>query len=206
MLQRSLVIWTVVSLTTAKFKPLIFSDYCSILLNISYNHFARTTQKTASIVKEVCLLIRCLAVDVLLRALATAGMCLPSRCLAMGLHVTVCNGTCVDSCELRMSLSSPCYSFVFWIWNSNFGWVRRVSGLWVARPRSTEAARRLVGTRHQALNHQASRSWRCFETSRCLRNTRHFNPEFQTLYVSPLTCSSPCLLVFLLTSLFDTED
>jgi hypothetical protein len=33
---------------------------------------------------EACLLIRCLAVDVLLlRALVPAGMCLPSRCLAM---------------------------------------------------------------------------------------------------------------------------
>jgi hypothetical protein len=30
-----------------------------------YNHSARTTQRTASLVKEACLLIRCLAVDVL---------------------------------------------------------------------------------------------------------------------------------------------
>jgi hypothetical protein len=34
--------------------------------------------------------IRCLAMVVLLlRALAPAGMCLPSRCLTMGIHVTV---------------------------------------------------------------------------------------------------------------------
>jgi hypothetical protein len=34
-------------------------------------------------------MIRCLAMDViLLRALALAGMCLPIRCLAMGLYVT----------------------------------------------------------------------------------------------------------------------
>jgi hypothetical protein len=41
-----------------------------------YNHFTQTTQKTASIVKVACLLIRYLAVDILLlRALASAGMC-----------------------------------------------------------------------------------------------------------------------------------
>jgi hypothetical protein len=33
--------------------------------------------------------IRCLAIDVLLlREFACAGTCLPSRCLAMGIHVT----------------------------------------------------------------------------------------------------------------------
>jgi hypothetical protein len=51
---------------------------------------SRTKQKTASIVKEACLLMRCLAIDVLLfRALACAGVRLPSRCLAMGIYVTV---------------------------------------------------------------------------------------------------------------------
>jgi hypothetical protein len=55
-----------------------------------YNNFARNPQKTASVVKKACLMIRCLAMDVLfLRALARAGMCLPSRCLAMGIHVTI---------------------------------------------------------------------------------------------------------------------
>jgi hypothetical protein len=43
-----------------------------------------------SIVEETCLLLRCLAIDVLLlRASASAGMCLPSRCLAMALYVTI---------------------------------------------------------------------------------------------------------------------
>jgi hypothetical protein len=37
---------------------------------------------------EACLLIRCLAMDVLLRAFASAGMCLPSRFLAVALSVT----------------------------------------------------------------------------------------------------------------------
>jgi hypothetical protein len=64
--------------------------YCSMLLYAA-QHFARTTQKTASLVKEACLLIRCLAMDVLLLlALAPAGMCLRSRCLAVGLSVTMC--------------------------------------------------------------------------------------------------------------------
>jgi hypothetical protein len=47
-------------------------------------------ENTASIVKEACLMIRYLATDaILLRALALAGMCLPSRCLAVGECVTI---------------------------------------------------------------------------------------------------------------------
>jgi hypothetical protein len=62
---------------------------CRTLL---YNHFTRTSRKTPSyIVKEACLLTRCLAMDaLLLRAYAFVGMCSPSRCLAMGLRVTIC--------------------------------------------------------------------------------------------------------------------
>jgi hypothetical protein len=50
-------------------------------------------QKTALNVKEAYLLIRCLPMHVLLlRAFVYAGMCLPSRCLAMGIQVTIfCN-------------------------------------------------------------------------------------------------------------------
>jgi hypothetical protein len=56
-----------------------------------YNYFERTTQKTQSVVKEACLLIRYVAVDVLLLcAFASAAVYLPSRCLAMGIHVTLC--------------------------------------------------------------------------------------------------------------------
>jgi hypothetical protein len=37
-------------------------------------------------------LLRCLAIDVLfLRAFAPTGMCLLSRCVAMGIHVTIFN-------------------------------------------------------------------------------------------------------------------
>jgi hypothetical protein len=55
-----------------------------------YDYFARTTQKTAYIVMEACFLILYLAMNVLfLRAFASAGMCFPSRCLTMGIHVTM---------------------------------------------------------------------------------------------------------------------
>jgi hypothetical protein len=56
-----------------------------ILLNTFYNHFARITQKEF-------LLIRFLVIDVLLlRSFTSAGMCLPSPCLAVRIHVTVRN-------------------------------------------------------------------------------------------------------------------
>jgi hypothetical protein len=62
-------------------------DYILSCWTLLYNHLA---ENTASIVKEVCLLTRCLAVDVLLWcAFASARICLPSPCLAMGMHVTV---------------------------------------------------------------------------------------------------------------------
>jgi hypothetical protein len=56
-----------------------------------YNHFARTPRKTpTSIVKNACLQLRCLATDVLFfRSFATGGTCLPTRCLEMGMHVTI---------------------------------------------------------------------------------------------------------------------
>jgi hypothetical protein len=49
-----------------------------------YKPSARTTQKTQPVCCEGCLLIRCLAMDVLLREYACAGICLPSRCLETG--------------------------------------------------------------------------------------------------------------------------
>jgi hypothetical protein len=45
--------------------------YFFVLPNTSCNHFARTTQKTASIVKEAYFLVRYLAVDVLLHQYAS---------------------------------------------------------------------------------------------------------------------------------------
>jgi hypothetical protein len=73
----------------------------SMLLNTTLQKICTDhAENVAYIVKEACLLIRFLAMDVLLRALAPAGMCLPSRYLAMGLYVTlfvvrsswICNG------------------------------------------------------------------------------------------------------------------
>jgi hypothetical protein len=63
MLQRQLSLFrTVVSLTTAKFKPLL------LLIVPSYNSSARTPRKISSLVKNSRLLVRYLAMDVLLRA------------------------------------------------------------------------------------------------------------------------------------------
>jgi hypothetical protein len=45
--------------------------------------------KLGYIVKEACLLIRCLAMDVIfMRALARTGVCLLIRCLRICMHVT----------------------------------------------------------------------------------------------------------------------
>jgi hypothetical protein len=77
--------------------PILFRRlYCtpttaSFGTRLSYNYFTRTTRKTACIVDEACLPRPCLSIDVLLfRAFVSAGMCLASRCLAMGIHVTIC--------------------------------------------------------------------------------------------------------------------
>jgi hypothetical protein len=67
-------------------------------------------ENTASIFKEACLLVRCLAMGVLLlRVLAPARMCLPSRCLAIGLYVTLCIYQFIYSAELSSPLSSSNY-------------------------------------------------------------------------------------------------
>jgi hypothetical protein len=59
---------------------------------LPYNHSTRTPRKTLySIVERAFLLTRFLTLEVpLLSEFACAGMCLPSRCLAMGIHVTIC--------------------------------------------------------------------------------------------------------------------
>jgi hypothetical protein len=60
----------------------------SVLLPVpSYNSSVRTRRETpSSVVKNVCLLVRYLATDVLL----LLRMCLPGRCLAMGMCATIC--------------------------------------------------------------------------------------------------------------------
>jgi hypothetical protein len=82
-------------------------DY-SVLLYAAEHFFVTTlhgsTENTASIVKKACLLSNCLAIDVLLlRALACAGICLPSRFLAMGIrviiHIVACYAT-VDTVQI----------------------------------------------------------------------------------------------------------
>jgi hypothetical protein len=56
-----------------------------------YNPSARTPRKTSCIVKGACLLVRYQASPIVACA-CVFGMCLPSRCLAMGIKVTICFG------------------------------------------------------------------------------------------------------------------
>jgi hypothetical protein len=56
----------------------------------SYNSSARTRPKTApSLIKNVCLFFPYLTMSVLLLTVYASGMCLTSRCLAVGIYVTV---------------------------------------------------------------------------------------------------------------------
>jgi hypothetical protein len=127
----SLVTWTVVCLTAAKFKPLVFPvsrfalsnvanicifmilyDFYSVLLNRTrfYNHFALTVQKTQPFHcwqgvftaplhnNEDYSIAACVFV--------AAGMCLPSRCLAMNVYsdFTVPTFKCYVTIFLKLAL------------------------------------------------------------------------------------------------------
>jgi hypothetical protein len=86
---------------SAAAKPEDSTHYCTILPctpsttsglpNTSYDHFASIRRKTSfSVVNNACFQLRRLAIDVVVfRAIASAGMGLSSRCLAMGIHVTM---------------------------------------------------------------------------------------------------------------------
>jgi hypothetical protein len=64
------------------------SSECVLFLPLGTDH----TENTAFIVKEVCLMISYLTLDVLmLHAYASWKCVLPSRCLVMGIHITICN-------------------------------------------------------------------------------------------------------------------
>jgi hypothetical protein len=66
--------------------PLLCLVFGALLYHLGTDH----TENTARNVDEACLPRRCLAIDVLLfHAFASAGMCLASRCVAMGMHVTI---------------------------------------------------------------------------------------------------------------------
>jgi hypothetical protein len=68
---------------------------------IIYRHGPRR-KHSLCIVEKACLLIHCLAMDVLLlRAYASAEMCLPSRCLAMGLYIKIFCGTPLLHCSQK---------------------------------------------------------------------------------------------------------
>jgi hypothetical protein len=63
---------------------------CTLLPNTSYNHFARTPRKTlSSVFRNAHLPVCYLAIRVLLLLNAcVAGMCSPTRCLAVDIRVT----------------------------------------------------------------------------------------------------------------------
>jgi hypothetical protein len=57
--------------------------------------------------------VRCLTVDILLfRAFASAGMCLATRCLAMGVCVTLSFNTPLHACVIGSLFSLPCKNYV----------------------------------------------------------------------------------------------
>jgi hypothetical protein len=99
-------------LTQMNSSPIGFSQLLttnSSSWTLLYNHFSRTTQKkTASVVKEVCLPIRSLAMDInadhIDNSLSIVEACLPSRCLETG---------CITPffyCCMRVLLSNGCLS------------------------------------------------------------------------------------------------
>jgi hypothetical protein len=65
--------------------------YCSVLPNTSLHPLCTYhAENTACIVGDACFRRRCLAKYILLsRALALAKMCLPSRCVAIDIQVTI---------------------------------------------------------------------------------------------------------------------
>jgi hypothetical protein len=71
--------------------PTLHFRFLSILPNTSSQSLCTDPKENiASIVKEACILICCLAMDILfLLTLSRAGMCLSSRCLAMVIHVRI---------------------------------------------------------------------------------------------------------------------
>jgi hypothetical protein len=123
--------------------------------NTSYNHFVRTPWNTpSSVVNNACLLVRYLAIDVLLLLSAfVARMCLPTRRLAMGIHVTIhrvipqLHGMVPNYLSTRMNFALLCLSrltstlrksqfklYKYQIWNPHGGWSWRhilgVSATW----------------------------------------------------------------------------
>jgi hypothetical protein len=84
------------TILTSKWTPLysvVLPQFWSpTLFFTTYNTSARTARKTlSSVVKNACVLVRYPGMNVLLLLTVNAlGMCLPSRCLAMNICVTLC--------------------------------------------------------------------------------------------------------------------
>jgi hypothetical protein len=82
------------TILTSKWTPLYSVVHLcipSIILTVPfYNSSARTQRKTpSSVVKNACLLVPYLAMDVLVLRACASGIYLPSRCLAIGICVVI---------------------------------------------------------------------------------------------------------------------
>jgi hypothetical protein len=95
-------------------RPLLHTGYYYLLpSNFPLYSLGADPTKTPSYIVTYCfrrLLISCLAMNVLfLRSLATAGMCLPSRCLAVALYVTLCylKHNCFTFLNVTFKISLP---------------------------------------------------------------------------------------------------
>jgi hypothetical protein len=110
-----------------------------------YNYSTPTTQKTASIVKRRVLLACYLPMDgLLLAGVHFAGMCLSSRCLAMGMCVTICSLLTSPSALLQLAHLHMKFSVYFLSpWTHLF---RYMSSAWLC------IARRLNRRMHHSGN------------------------------------------------------
>jgi hypothetical protein len=78
------------SSTTPLYSVVLLQFWSPTLFCTTYKSSARTPRKTpSSVVKNVCLLARYIAMDVLILTAYALGMCLPNRCLATGMCVTI---------------------------------------------------------------------------------------------------------------------
>jgi hypothetical protein len=72
------------------YTPCYSASTPTVLPNTSYYPFARNPRKTpSSVVQNARLLVHYLARDVLLLSACVAGLCLPTRCLAVDVHITI---------------------------------------------------------------------------------------------------------------------
>jgi hypothetical protein len=91
--------------------------------------YTDTKEKRSSIVQNACLLVRYLAMDVLFfRAFTSAEICLPTRCLAMGIHVIVCSPASMHFQNMKIATKSLANSTIErWTDDKSFTWCINVN-------------------------------------------------------------------------------